>query len=229
MVCSNPAVLVLEKSMTAIVAPVAGEQRILLHKVSWQLFEALLEELGDNRSIRLTYARGTLEIMSPLMAHENSKRLLEKFIDILVEELELNVKSSGSMTCKRDDLEQGAEPDSGFYIANESRVRSKSRIELPLDPPPDLVVEVEYSRSAVDKLKLYAAMEVPEFWRYDGESLRIFRLEAGEYALVENSPTFAPVLTSEIPRFLALSPQSGETAAVRSFRDWVRQMKMRRI
>jgi Uma2 family endonuclease len=120
-------------------------------------------------------------------------------------------------------LERGAEPDSSYYIQNEALMRDREEIDLTQDPPPDLVLEVEYSRSAVDKLRLYASMRVPEFWRYNGRMLRIYRLDGEQYQLGENSPTFAPVAVSEIPRFIEEAKRIGEVATIKSFRAWVKQ------
>lgn len=99
----------------------------------------------------------------------------------------------------------------------------KDEINLALYPPPDLVLEVEYSRSAINELRLYASIRVPELWRYDGRSLRIYRLDKEEYHLCENSPTFAPIAVSEIPQFIKETKEIGEVAMVQSFRVWVRQ------
>lgn len=200
-----------------------AEQRVVFRNITWQTFKAMLTEMGSDRVSRLTYDQGTLEIMTPLMPHERANRQIERLIWILVEELGLNILSVGSMTCKREDLERGAEPDSSYYIQNEPLVRDREEIDLTQDPPPDLVLEVEYSRSSVNKLRLYASMRVPEFWRYDGRSLHIYRLDKEQYQLCENSPTFAPVAVSEIPRFLEETKKIGEVAMVRSFRAWVRQ------
>jgi Uma2 family endonuclease len=200
-----------------------AEQRVVFRNISWQTFKAMLTEIGSDRVSRLTYDQGMLEIMTPLMPHERANRQIDRLIWILVEELGLNILSVGSMTCKREDLERGAEPDSSYYIQNEPLIREREEIDLTQDPPPDLVLEVEYSRSAINKLRLYASMRVPEFWRYDGRSLRIYRLDKEQYQLCENSPTFAPVAVSEIPRFLEETKKIGEVAMVRSFRAWVRQ------
>ncbi len=202
---------------------VIGEQRILLQNISWQLFENLLKELGEDRATRLNYERGLLEIMSPLMPHERQKRLIEKLIDILLEELNIDTVSVGSMTCKRQDLELGAEPDTSYYIQNEPLIRGKELIDLTQDPPPDLVLEVEYTKSALNKLQRYTALGVPEFWRYNGKQLLFYHLASGQYILWDNSPTFAPIRTSEITRFLQESKTGGELAMVKSFRAWVRK------
>jgi Uma2 family endonuclease len=200
-----------------------AEQRVVFHHISWQTFKAMLTEIGEDRTSRLIYDQGTLEIMTPLMSHEQSNRLIERLIYVLVEEMGLNLVTTGSTTLEHPDLERGAEPDSSYYIQNESLMRDREEIDLTQDPPPDLVLEVEYSRSSVDKLRLYASMGVPEFWRYNGHVLRIYRLDGEQYQLGENSPTFAPVAASEIPRFIEEAKKIGEVAMIKSFRAWVRQ------
>lgn len=200
-----------------------SEQRIILQNISWQTFKTMLAEMGDNRATRLAYDSGIVEIMTPLMPHENSNRLIEVFVGVLCEELCLEVKRTGSLTLTRDDLERGGEPDSSYYIQNEALVRGKENIDLAIDPPPDLVLEVEYSRSRIDKLNLYAAMGIPEFWRYNGNVLRIYQLELGQYVESSKSLTFAPVPVNEIPRFLKESRDVGEITCTRNFRNWVKQ------
>ena len=201
---------------------VLAEQRVLLENISWHLFESLLEALGDDRSSRLAYDQGALEIMTPLLPHEHSKRLIEKLIDILVEELNLNIKSIGSMTCKRKDVSRGIEPDSGFYIQNEPLVRDRQEIDLDRDPPPDLMLEVDFSNSSLNKLPIYSALGVTEIWRYAEGNLQIYQLQQGKYIPVNDSPAFAIPLT-EIPRFLEQSNQIGEAQMLRMFRVWVRE------
>ena len=205
-------------------APFA-ETRTVLENISWQTFKLMLAETGSERKNRLAYENGIVEIMSPLMPHENSNRLIEVFVGVLCEELGLEIKRAGSLTLTRDDLERGAEPDSSYYIQNESLVRDKENIDLSEDPPPDLVLEVEYSRSAINKLSLYASMGIPEFWRYDGSVLRVYRLSDKQYSEVQSSPTFAPVPVKEIPQFIQATRKNGEIATTRAFRTWVRSLQ----
>jgi len=200
-----------------------AEQRVLLHNLSWQTFKIMLAEMGSDRASRLAYDSGMMEIMTPLMLHENSNRLIEVFVGVLCEEMGFEIKRTGSLTLMRDDLKRGAEPDSSYYIQNESRVRDSENINLDSDPPPDLVLEVEYSRSKLNKLLLYASMQIPEFWRYNGSVLRVYRLESGQYLECSTSPTFAPVPVTEIPQFIKQSRKIGEIALTRTFRAWVRQ------
>ena len=202
-----------------------AETRTFMKNISWQTFKTMLAEMGVERNSRFAYENGIVEIMTPLMPHENSNRVIEGFVLVLCEEFGLEVKSTGSLTLTRDDLEKGGEPDSSYYIQNESLVRGKENIDLATDPPPDLVLEVEYSRSKIDKLSLYASMGIPEFWRYNGTLLRVYTLTGSQYSEVELSPTFAPVLVKDIPQFIQESRKIGQLAAKSAFRAWVRQQK----
>ena len=206
--------------------PIASDrvQRVILKNISWQTFETILAEMGEDRVSRLAYDRGILEIMTPLLPHEHNNRLIHNLVVVLAEELDLNLKSVGSLTCKRPDRMRGAEPDSSFYIQNEPLVRNNREIDLTTDPPPDLVVEVDFTSSSLDRLPIYADIGIPELWRYEEPVLQIYQLQAGQYILCTLSPTFADLpLTEEIPRFLAESLRIGEIPMIRSFRAWIRQ------
>ncbi|MTJ09186.1 Uma2 family endonuclease [Anabaena sp. UHCC 0204] len=205
------------------IAP-TNTHRAILPNITWHTFETILREMGNNRTTRLAYNQGTLEIMTPLMPHEHNKRLIEKLIDNLAEELNLNLKSTGSVTCKRQDLAKGVEPDSSFYIQNEPIMRNKQNLDLTQDPPPDLIIEVDYTSASLDRLPIYLALGVPEVWRYDHPVMQIYQLGEGVYIPCDVSPTFANLpLTTEIPLFLGKSLEIGEIAMIRSFREWVRQ------
>lgn len=206
-----------------VLAPTIKEQRIILQNISWRLFENLLAELGENRAARLAYDQGVLEIMSPLMPHEHSKRLIERLIETLCEELDLNIKSVGSMTCKREDLQRGIEPDSGFYIQNEPLVRQREELNFPQDPPPDLMLEVDFSSSSLNKEPIYLALGIPEIWRYAGSKLTIKHLQQGQYIQLDYSPTFANLPLIVIPQFLHQSSEIGEVGGIKAFRTWVKQ------
>jgi Uma2 family endonuclease len=199
-------------------------QRAILQNISWQTFESILAEMGDNRATRLAYDHGILEVMTPLMPHEHNNRLLEHLVFALAEELNLNLKSTGSVTCKRPDLLRGVEPDSSFYIQNEPVMRQKQNLDLTQDPPPDLVIEVDYTSASVDRLPIYLALGVPEVWRYDEPIMQIYKLQEGVYIPCDVSPSFANLpLAGAIPRFLSESLKVGEIPMISSFRAWVKQ------
>lgn len=117
-------------------------QRVLLHEVSWQEFESILDELG-HRSARIAYDNGILEITTPLPEHEDDKEIIGDLIKALLEELDIEFRSLGSTTYKNQAMLQGIEPDQCFYIQNESAIRGKKRLDLTVDPPPDLAIEID--------------------------------------------------------------------------------------
>ncbi|WGV24952.1 Uma2 family endonuclease [Halotia branconii CENA392] len=202
-----------------------AEQRVILHNISWETFNTILQELGENRSERLAYNEGYLEIMTPLGEHENTNRFIDDLMRILADELNLNLKKFGSLTLKRDDIRRGIEPDSCYYIQNEPVVRGKKDIDLKYDPPPDLVVEIDITNSSLNKRSIYAALGVPEIWLYDGQNLKFFVLseQVQTYKQVKQSPTF-PVLTKNVVlQLIEQSLTDGETATLRSFRAWLKQ------
>jgi len=196
------------------------EKRVSLH-VDWDGYKTIRGILSDNRSTRLTYYNGILEIMTPSEQHENSSGLIGQFIEILTEELNFNIKTMESTTLDRPGLKVGAEPDKGYYIANEPLVRGKV-VDLSVDPPPDLVVEVDITHTDIDKNVLYAALGVPEFWRYNGRILKIYTLQNGQYQEIERSLTFPTIPKEQLYAFLGNCSQQGETQAKRDLRVWIR-------
>jgi Uma2 family endonuclease len=169
----------------------------------------------------LTYDRGTLEITMPSQPHEFAAEMIGLFIRILVVEMGLTLMSLRSTPLDRADLERGAEPDNGYYIQNQPRVAGR-KVNLATDPPPDLVVEVDISHTDIDKPALYAALGVPEFWRFNGQVWQIYQLQAGTYVECDRSPTFPQVSKEDLYQFL-LACQQDEVAAEVNFRAWVRQ------
>ena len=201
-----------------------AEKRVSLHSVSWAAYEQILEALGDQRSAQLTYYRGTLEIMTPLEEHENSSSMIDSFVNILTEEANLNLKSLQSTTLNRAEFSVGAEPDRCYYIANEPLVRGK-RVNLAVDPAPDLIVEVDITHTDINKTALCAQMGVPEFWRYDGQVLRIYQLQQGSYQEVPTSPTFPEIRNEDLYQFLQDCAEQGETQAKRSLRQRLKPLQ----
>ena len=198
------------------------QQYVLLHGVRWSTYEALLKDLGD-RHVRLTYDNGSLEIMTLSPRHEWSKKLIGRMLEAMTEELNIPIRSGGSTTFKRELQNKGLEPDECYWVANEPAVRKRADLDLELDPPPDIAVEVEISTSALDRLGIYAALGVSEVWRSDGHKVIIMQLQNdGTYLAMAQSPSFPWLPLSELSRFLADSTTMGETHWIRTFRVWVR-------
>ena len=201
-----------------------SEVRVLLTGVSWETFEKLLEEIGDRRSARLAYDDGVLEITSPYARHEEPKGLLESLVEVLADELDLRIRKFGALTMKQLESRKGVEPDSCYYIQNEVAIRGKEEPDLTIDPPPDLVIEVDNTSSSLDKFRIYSALNVPEFWRYRRNQLLVYCLEKGEYVQQQSSPTFPCLPIPEISGFLNRSKDEGHIAVVRAFRARIREI-----
>jgi Uma2 family endonuclease len=196
-------------------------QRLLLQDVTWQEFETILEELGDRRSSRLAYDNGMLEIMMPLPEHEDDKEIVGDLIKALLEEFDIEFRSLGSTTFKKKQT-QGLEPDQCFYIQNEGAIRGKKRIDLSVDPPPDLAIEIDVTSRTHPSI--YEALGVPELWQFDQGKLQINVLQGGSYALVAESPKFPSLPLCEVlPHYLAESKIIGRNKVLKAFRRWARE------
>jgi len=198
-----------------------GERRVVFYNLSWQAYQQISQALGEGRSARLTFDDGTLEITMPSAEHENFGEWIGLFIRVLVEELGLKIKSMGSTTLTYPDLNKSPEPDRAYYIQNQPSVTGK-KIDFAQDPPPDLVVEVDITHTDINKPRLYAAIGIPEFWRFNGQVLRIHHLQGQQYAEVEASPTFPNVPKSRLYEFLEQC-QVDEVGASKALRAWVQQ------
>ena len=201
------------------ISPLA-EHRVLIDGVSWQTYSALVDE-SEHASGRMTYDEGTLEIMCPAMPHESSKSLIGRMIEMFTLIRRIDIRTSASTTFRRTDLKRGFEADESYYIQNAELIRGKREIDLSIDPPPDLVVEVEITRSAINKLRMFASMGIPEVWRYDGNLLSIGCLQAdkyGESTVSSALPGFPVELACEL---LTQRFDVSETELIRVFAERV--------
>jgi Uma2 family endonuclease len=204
-----------------VATPLAPPTELIhLSGISWQTYEMLLKELGDRR-LRLTYNRGTLEIMAPSPEHELGKEVLGRFVETLAEELEVQIYPLGSTTFKRPEL-SGAEPDKCFYIRNISTVQGKRRLDLAADPAPDLMIEIDVTSSSHNRLQVYADLGVAEVWIYNGESLAIQQLCSGTYITSQTSQFFPNIPILDIAEFLQKAGTEDYLQLVKAFRNWVR-------
>ena len=196
-------------------------QQLLMTDISWLMYEQLLEEFGEKRGSRINYSEGVLEIMVPLPEHEDDKAIIADFVKVLLEELDIEFRSLGSTTFKSKTMKQGLEADDCFYIENEVAVRGKKRIDLTLDPLPDLALEIDItSRTRFDN---YEVLGVKELWRFNGTQLEINVLRSGQYVQVNESPHFPAFPLSEvIPQDLERSKIEGRNKTMKAFRTWVR-------
>ncbi len=194
---------------------------VLLKDINWSTFERILADLGEHRAARLSYSQGQLEIMVPLAEHESDKKIISNLVEILLEEFNLEFWALGSTTFKNERMAQAVEPDECFYIQHEAAVRGKKRLDLAVDPPPDLAIEIDITSRT--RFNNYEQLGVLELWRYDGEQLEINRLKEGRYVTSSNSTYFPKLpLLEEIPNWIKQSQEVGRNVTMRAFRVWVR-------
>jgi Uma2 family endonuclease len=198
------------------------EQRMVLYNVSWETYERLLHDYEQSSAPRFTYDRGVLEIMSPFSEHEAYGRFLDFVLGAWAEATNTLVRVTGSTTYKREDLQRGFEPDSSYYIQHEAWVRDKERIDLSIDPPPDLVVEIDITHSSLDKLSIYAQVGVPEVWRYDGTQLHMLTLQQGAYAASTVSRVMSPMTADALLALLQGVAKQDVATWLRRAQAWAR-------
>jgi Uma2 family endonuclease len=202
---------------------VPQEARFVFYDVDWEFYQEILRRL-NNRRVFVTYSKGTLEIMSPSLQHEDVGRLLGLLIFILAEELGVGIRGIRSTTLRRQDLDRGLEPDDCFYTVSESKIRGKKQLDLSVDPPPDLAIEVEISRRLLDRVEIYAALGVGELWRHDGVTLRVYRLDENrQYVESPSSFSFPMISPAQMDALLKEFPGRNDVEWAAVVRSWVRE------
>jgi Uma2 family endonuclease len=207
-----------------------------LKDVTWQEFEAILEELGDKRSSRIAYSQGRLEIVVPLPEHERAKILIADLVKVILRSQQRHWESLGSTTFKREEA-AGIEPDECFYIQNQQAVIGKDRINLLVDPPPDLAIESDVTSKT--RTDAYLAIKVPEIWIYNSNKLKINVLqeisvlqgdhpqgETASHRYLESdvSPTFPDLpIATIVPQVVERAKKIGTSQALLEFEDWLKQ------
>lgn len=195
-------------------------QTLILNDITWPEFERILEELGEKRSSRIAYHHGRLEIMAPLPEHESDKEMVGDFVKALLDELEIDFWALGSTTFKNALMLEGIEPDQCFYIENEAAVRGKERLDLNIDPPPDLAIEIDITSRTHPEI--YTALAVQELWRFSKGTLMIYSLVNGAYQQVLESPHFPEfAITTAIEQALVMAKRDGRSVAMRWFRSQI--------
>ncbi len=191
--------------------------RTLVEHVRWETYVALADDRSGSLP-RVTYDRGMMELMSPRKEHESIGHLLGRLIEIFTEVRNIEIVGVASTTFRRPDLRQGFEADQAYYIQHAEVVREKDAIDLMVDPPPDLVIEVELTASLIHKLDLLASMGVPELWRHDAQQLRLFHLQGSAYVQTQQSAALPEFPLSLAQSVLRRRRSQGETSLIREFR-----------
>jgi Uma2 family endonuclease len=197
----------------------------ILNHVDWDDFDSLVYELEGRRDVRLSYYRGKMMLMTSSAEHEQPAHALPYLIFVLAQECGMNYLSCGSSTLRKSTVASGTEPDDCYYFHNFQAIAGKKWLDLDVDPPPDLVVEVDITSPSLNKFPIYAAFGVPELWRHDGERMFFYRLIDGDYEEIAQSDLF-PFLTPEaVTIHLQLGITEGIIVMANSFKDWVKAQR----
>ncbi len=201
-------------------------QGTVLRGITWKEYLRLRDN-PENYHVRMSYLDGTLILMSPLYAHDNSGWRLAMIVDRVSEALDIPCRGTGTTTLRRQGpgprKGTGKEPDYGFYFGeNDDRMRNKDDINLDVDPPPDLAIEVDHKADSLKALKLYARIGVPEIWRYrtGKKTLWFGRLAGDAYETVDRSVNLPRLTPSLVLRALAESERISELEWKRWLRVW---------
>jgi len=185
-------------------APVAipSTQHLILCGIRWATYQQLAADLGE-QPVRLAYDQGMLEIMTPSFEHERLNRLLADIAQALAFGKDLAIEPAGSTDFSREDIERGFQPDSCFYLGDKvETIKGKKRLDMSIDPPPDLVIEIDVTSRSLDKLPLYASIGVVEIWHFDLERFTIYRLEEPDYQEVSTSQVLSGVSATDLLTFI---------------------------
>ena len=177
-------------------------ERVYLQNVSWETYRQLVEDQMGKRSLRLTYDDGDLEIMVVSYKHENYSFTLGEIVSTISDWLELDFVAAGSTTFRGEKKKKGFEGDGSFYFKNAQVIRGKSEIDLNIDPPPELIIEVDITHGSLSKFPILAAVGVEEIWRFDGEGMKFYRLQGEDYEEVTESVCLRGVKSETVTELL---------------------------
>jgi len=213
-------------------AATPGDQCVALRDVGWDGYRKLLKLRGERPRPRMVYLDGTVWLMSPAEFHERLAARFDWLVLVLVEELELPCIPTRSTTFRRRKQQGGVEADQSYYLANVHRIEDKDEIDLRVDPPPDLAIEVVNTNPAEHAIEAYRRLGVPEVWIYEDGELRILTIRPGRrrrYDVSATSPTFPTLTAAEIDEWIGRPRKGDEREWSKSFRTWVREVLVPRV
>jgi Uma2 family endonuclease len=207
---------------TELIERLTPEATLTLYGISWETYEDLLEAVGEAPALRISYNEGVMHIMTTSFEHEFYAQCLNHLVGVVRMVNKIKIISFGRATMKKQEKLKGAEPDASFYVKSVATIGNRFRLDLAVDPPPDIVVETDLFHDSQSKFPIHAALGVPEIWRFDGKQLAIHRLKNDSYEEMPASLEL-PMLTGEIlTKFLTRAEEDDQDGALRAFEDWLR-------
>ena len=208
-----------------IVSQLPPDTSVVFHNVSWEEYEELLDQVGDANWLRISFNDGTLKVMSPSSFHEKYADFIKSMVTVVMLRLRINILFFGSTTIRKRKKSKGKEPDACFYVQTADVIGHRINLDFAVDPPPDVVVEIDIHHDSIDSFQLYSALGVPEIWRYDGQEMTIYHLRQDEYQIAEASSALPMLTGSILADYLARMRQDGEFAAIIAFDEWLQSLQ----
>jgi len=207
-----------------VVETIPEDTIVIFHNVTWEEYEELLAQVGEANGLRISFNDGTLKVMTLSDEHEKYADFVKRLVSALSLGLHINILFFGSATMRKPEKSKGNEPDASFYVQTAAKIGNRIHRDLAVDPPPDVVVEVDIHHDSRDNYPVYAALAVPEIWRYDGQEMTIYHLQEADYVSAETSRAL-PMLSSRVlTEYLKRMQEDGEFNAILAFDEWLQSL-----
>ncbi len=204
--------------MATLVRPRSHES-VLIDDVSWELYELASNEMCHGAT-RMVYDNGRLEIMTVGGKHEMVKTAAARVLEYMAVEFDWDVNGLGNVTLRRRDLLVGLEPDECYYIVSQMPPIHDGELDIRNYPPPDLAIEVEVTRSSIDKISIYKRLGVREIWRWAGDRFLVQERDPdGNYHDRADSALLPALDLSMLAEFTLRAINEGQPAALRALRQ----------
>ncbi|MBX3437314.1 MAG: Uma2 family endonuclease [Planctomycetaceae bacterium] len=190
---------------------------ILLGGVTWDQYRAYRDD-PENNGVRMHYADGELLLMTTGMLHERLSHLLTLMFAIWSHFSGQPIMGFGRWTLLDEFKKKGLEADNCYYARNVPYVQQKETLDLNVDPPPDLAIEIDITTHSRLKFAIYAALGVPEVWVWRGDALAVHRLEDGTYQAVSESQELPGFPLDVAARFAVEHLRDDDATLMEAFR-----------
>ena len=192
-------------------------QSVVLHNISWNAYKQITDTLQNETPAHFTFDRGKLEIMVLSLKHENLKKILAMLFERISEALDIEIFA--------EDLERGFEPDECYYVRNADLMRGRDSVNLAFDPPPDLTIEIYVKHSSLNRMSIFAAIAIPEVWRYDGDALTIYLLQDGVYETSKTSSILPNATSERLSELIETGRNSTQKNFLTQIRKYTNELK----
>ena len=208
----------------SIVEQMPEDTVVIFHNTTWEEYEELLAQVGEASGLRISFNDGILKAMTLSHQHEKYAEFIKSMVGSIRLRLRVNILFFGSATMRKRKKTKGNEPDASFYVQTAAAIGNRIHLDLTVDPPPDVVVEVDIHHDSRDNYPIYAAIGVPEIWRYDGQEMTIYHLQADGYVTAKTSRALPMLSGGVLTEYLRRMPEEGEFKAILGFDEWLRSL-----